>query len=128
MYWVETLILNQPLPLTSPATFGQTTSLFLPQLFRQLQDRMGMNSILENVSPWDSWSAPFFLPLQRRKESVIIQTLHQGRICPGNLTFCKFVLRETQQLVATKKSDLQIWGMRNPSPGPQEPWLHLPFL
>lgn len=119
-YCVKTLILNQPLPLTSRATFGQIISLFLPQLFPQPQDRMGVNSILENFSPWDSWSAPFFLPRQRRKQSVIIQTLHQDRICPGNLTFCKFVLRETSQ-----ESDLQIWGMRNPSPGPQEPWLHL---
>ena len=40
------------------------------------------------------------------------QTLYQGRNCPGPLKACKFIPRETQQLLATKKADLKLgeWG------------------
>lgn len=50
MYPVKTLVLVEPLPLTSLVTDGQVSSRFWPQQFPSMQDGMwGVDRILEKL-------------------------------------------------------------------------------
>ena len=65
---------------------------------------------------------PYLSSLQGR--DFTIQTLYQGRNCPGHLNTCRFAPK-TQQLVATKEADLQTWKWGTPSPDSRIPGCNL---
>lgn len=62
-------------------------------------------------------------PLQVRDFTV--QTLYQGKDCPGPLKACKVIPRENQQLPATKKADLLTWRIGIPSLDSRIPGCHV---